>query len=193
MIAADAPAKVNLTLHVTGRRADGYHLLDSLVVFAGIADRLTFAPSDARSLQVTGPFATGVPTGPDNLIWQVADLIDPDGRAAITLDKRLPHGAGLGGGSADAAAALSALSRLWGRPVPSGRDVLSLGADVPVCRHGGPVRMQGIGEVLTAFAGGPDRCAAAALASIGLVLVNPGVPVPTRRVFAALQRPTIRR
>ncbi|WP_461306798.1 GHMP family kinase ATP-binding protein, partial [Albidovulum sp.] len=112
-----APAKVNLALHVTGRRGDGYHLLDSLVVFAGVGDRLRVAAAARLSLTVTGPEGRGVSAGGDNLVLRAARLLDPGGGAAIALEKHLPAAAGIGGGSADAAAALRALAALWDRPL----------------------------------------------------------------------------
>ena len=165
-----APAKINLTLHVTGQRADGYHLLDSLVVFAGIGDRLVYEPGDVLSLEVNGPFADGVPTDRRNLVWQAAEMCGWTGR--ITLTKRLPHGAGIGGGSSDAAAVLRDL----GGPSEA---ALALGADVPVCLSPAPQRMRGIGEVLDPVPGLP---------AMDVVLVNPGVTVPTGAVFQALPR-----
>lgn len=174
-----APAKVNLALHVTGRRADGYHLLDSVVVFADAGDWITFAPDDALSLRVTGPRADGVPSDERNLIWRAAELLGPGLGAAITLDKHLPHAGGIGGGSADAAAALRGLAALWGSLLPDAGDVLSLGADVPVCLFGRPARMAGIGEDITALPPLPP---------LWLVLVNAGVAVPTGPVFKELAR-----
>lgn len=169
-----APAKVNLALHVTGRRADGYHLLDSLVVFADVADRLRVTPGPL-GLTVGGPMAAGVPAGEDNLVMRAARLIGVP--AAITLEKHLPAAAGIGGGSSDAAAALRALARLAGRGVP---DALALGADLPVCLAApAPQRMRGIGERLDP---------APPLPPAWLVLANPGVGVATPAVFAALER-----
>lgn len=179
-VSAFAPAKVNLTLHVTGRRADGYHLLDSLVVFAEAGDRLTAAPADELALAVTGPLAAGVPTGADNLVLRAARLLSPDRGAAITLEKHLPAAAGIGGGSSDAAAALRALSALWVVPMPGVAALMTLGADVPVCAHAAPVRMAGLGEVLTP---------APALPPFWMVLANPRVAVSTRAVFKALATP----
>lgn len=164
-----APAKINLTLHVTGQRADGYHLLDSLVVFADLGDRLWFAPSETLSLTVTGPFADGVPTDDRNLVWQAAERAGQT--AAITLEKNLPHGAGIGGGSSDAAAVL----RHFGVTLGAG----ALGADVPVCLTPSAQRMRGIGDVLESV---PN------LPTLEAVLVNPGVHVPTPEVFKALDR-----
>jgi 4-diphosphocytidyl-2-C-methyl-D-erythritol kinase len=176
-VEAFAPAKINLTLHVTGRRADGYHLLDSLVGFAAVGDRITVAAARETSLTVTGPFAADVPQGSDNLVLKAAALME--GPAKITLDKMLPVASGIGGGSADAAATLRALAKLSGQPLPPTEDVLSLGADVPVCLAGGLVRMQGIGERLT-------PCAPSL--RWPMVLVNPGVALSTGSVFGALHR-----
>lgn len=176
-IEAFAPAKVNLALHVTGRRPDGYHLLDSLVVFADLGDRLRFETASELSLDVTGPFASGVPTDGSNLVLKAAALMAEQG-ARIRLEKQLPHGGGIGGGSSDAATTIRALSRLWDVPLPGAAAVLSLGADVPVCLMAPtPQRMRGIGADLTSVAALPDA---------HIVLVNPGVPVPTKDVFARL-------
>lgn len=177
MIREDAPAKINLALHVTGQRADGYHLLDSLVVFAGVGDKLSFAPAQDLTLSVTGPFATGVPTGPENLILRAASLLSGRTGAEITLTKNLPHAAGIGGGSADAAATLRGLTQLWTLPLPNLTTVLSLGADVPVCLSHAPQRMAGIGE---------DLSPAPPLPPLFSVLVNPRVAVPTGSVFRSL-------
>ncbi len=175
-----ARAKVNLTLHVTGRRPDGYHLLDSLVVFPELGDLIEVEAASGLSLTIDGPFAQDLGTGADNLVLQAAELIRPNGAgAAIHLTKSLPVASGIGGGSADAAATLRALARLWDVPL-EGVDVLSLGADVPVCVGSTAVRMQGIGERLTPFEGLPE---------FWLVLVNPGVGVPTPAVFGALSDP----
>src|SRR5262245_45855817 len=175
-----ALAKVNLFLHVTGRRADGYHLLDSLVVFADIGDVLRYQSSDALSLRVTGPFAPALAEEPDNLVLRGARALAEEAgvqpRGIITLEKRLPVASGLGGGSADAAAALRLLRRAWSVDVADAtlhRIAAGLGADVPVCVDSQAARMHGIGEQLTA---------APALPAAGLVLVNPGVPVATAAV-----------
>lgn len=172
-----ARAKVNLALHVTGRRADGYHLLDSIVAFAATGDRVTVTKAPDLGLSITGPFAEGLSTS-DNLVLRAARALHPSRGAAITLDKNLPIASGIGGGSADAAATLLALSRLWSLPLPSPETVLALGADVPVCLAGHSARMQGIGEALAPLA----------LPSAGLLLVNPGVTVATAEVFRALTR-----
>ncbi|WP_201288968.1 4-(cytidine 5'-diphospho)-2-C-methyl-D-erythritol kinase [Profundibacterium mesophilum] len=170
-----APAKINLALHVTGRRADGYHLLDSLVIFAGPGDTVTARPAKEWSLSVTGPRAAGIPAGEENLVLRAARLMGGP-PAHLTLDKHLPASAGIGGGSADAAAALRALARLTGRPIPA--DLQALGADLPVCMASLPARMRGIGERLDPFA----------VPALELCLVNPGIPLSTPRVFAALER-----
>ena len=179
-----APAKVNLTLAVLGRRADGYHLLDSLVVFAGIADRLTFAPGPALSLNVRGETAEQAGPLDDNLVLKAARGLASEvpglelGR--FTLEKRLPVAAGLGGGSSDAAAALRLLARA-NRRKPDSAPFLKvaprIGADVPVCLDPRPRRMRGIGEALSAPLNMPKLAA---------VMVNPGVAVPTRDVFMEL-------
>lgn len=166
---AFAPAKINLTLHVTGQRADGYHLLDSLVVFADVGDRLQFSAGPRLSMGVTGEFASGVPTDARNLVWQAAEAAHWTGH--IRLDKVLPHGGGIGGGSSDAATALNVLA-----PEIAPHIALSLGADVPVCRVASAARMQGIG----------DRVAPIPLPELPALLVNPGVAVPTGAVFKAL-------
>jgi 4-diphosphocytidyl-2-C-methyl-D-erythritol kinase len=172
-----APAKVNLTLHVTGRRADGYHLLDSLVVFAGVGDRVSASLADEASLVVTGPMAAGLSGEGDNLVLRAARLMGVAAR--IGLEKVLPVSSGIGGGSADAAATLRLLARLSGRALPGAAEVLALGADVPVCLQGRAVRMTGIGEGLGAVPALPEAW---------LVLVNPGVGVSTPAVFKALAR-----
>lgn len=177
-LAVAAPAKINLTLHVTGRRADGYHLLDSLVTFAGAGDRLLLEPAGELSLAVTGPEGAGL-AGADNLVLRAARAFGMGQGARITLDKQLPVASGIGGGSADAAAALRGLARLWDVPLPGPAAVLALGADVPVCLHGRTCRMAGVGEAISP---------APPLPPVWAVLANPRVPVATPAVFAALAR-----
>jgi 4-diphosphocytidyl-2-C-methyl-D-erythritol kinase len=164
-----APAKVNLTLHVTGRRGDGRHLLDSVVMFADLGDLLTVGPGDG--LTVTGPFAAGVPTNGRNLI--VRALAAAGLTRAVTLDKRLPHPGGIGGGSSDAATALRLAGARLGPEA-----LLALGADLPVCMAAGASRMRGIGEVVEPLA----------LPPLHAVLLHPGLDAPTGAVFAALAR-----
>ncbi|ETX15086.1 4-diphosphocytidyl-2C-methyl-D-erythritol kinase [Roseivivax halodurans JCM 10272] len=170
-----APAKVNLTLHVTGRRSDGYHLLDSLVAFADVGDTVTAEPADALTLEVTGPMGADVPTGPENLVLAAARLFDAPRGARLILDKHLPAAAGIGGGSSDAAAALRLLSRLWDLPVPEGS--VALGADVPMCLDPRVQRVRGVGD---------ERRPVDILPPLPTVLVNPGVPVATPEVFKRL-------
>lgn len=180
-----APAKINLTLHVLGKRPDGYHLLESLVVFANAGDTLTVDPSEDLSFHVTGPNAAALADTPDadNLVLKAARLLDAGGGrgARITLDKHLPVAAGIGGGSADCAAAMRALNSLWGlghNAATLGALGLDLGADVPVCVQAPrPCVMSGIGEKITRAPSMPD---------LWCVLVNPGVPVATGPVFKAL-------
>lgn len=181
-----ARAKVNLTLHVTGRRPDGYHLLDSVVVFAGVADRLTFEVADHCALAVTGPFARNVSSGDDNLVKKAIRALsrvcgDQVTRIGITLEKNLPVAAGLGGGSADAAAALRGLAQFFAIDLPFEklREIAAgLGADVPVCLGSRAARMSGVGETIEPIADFRPRHA---------VLVNPGVAVSTAEVFHELK------
>ncbi|MBS0537760.1 MAG: 4-(cytidine 5'-diphospho)-2-C-methyl-D-erythritol kinase [Proteobacteria bacterium] len=178
-----ARAKVNLWLNVVGRRADGYHLLDSLVAFADLADTLEASPSDGLTLTVDGPGAATLANEPDNLVLRAArKLADRAGvapRAALRLTKNIPIAAGLGGGSADAAAALLALSDLWrlALPVEELFDLAgSLGADVPMCLAGRPAIASGVGERLDP---------APPLPAWAILLVNPGAALSTPEVFAA--------
>ena len=176
-----ARAKVNLFLHVVGRRADGYHLLDSLAVFPDAADELMGEPAGTLSLETEGPFAGAL--GSDNLVLRAArGLIEAAGTtsgARLVLNKRLPVASGIGGGSADAAAALRVLNRIWNLGLPAAElagIALGVGADVPVCLVGEPARMGGIGEILGA---------APLLPPCGIVLVNAGYAVSTAEVFQA--------
>jgi 4-diphosphocytidyl-2-C-methyl-D-erythritol kinase len=185
-LAERAPAKVNLSLHVLGRRADGYHELQSLVVFAAVGDGLTLvpAPGPALSLEVTGPFAAKAGASADNLVLTAATRLSAaiDGLALghFTLDKALPVAAGIGGGSSDAAAALRLIARANGL-APDDPRLLAVaqatGADVPVCLDPRPRVMRGIGEKLSA---------PLALPPLPAVLVNPGVAVATAAVFGRL-------
>lgn len=170
-----APAKVNLSLHVTGQRPDGYHLLDSLVCFADFGDQISLQRAESTSLTVSGPFAQGVPTDASNLILKAVSFFEGAPLVAVHLDKRLPAAAGIGGGSADAAATLRLLAALTRQPVPV--NTAHLGADVPVCLFDSAVRMQGVGEVISPLRSFPKLPA---------VLINPSVAVPTPKVFKAL-------
>ena len=180
-------AKVNLYLHVTGRRDDGYHFLDSLIAFTAAGDRISLAPRPAGAgpcLAVDGPFAAAVPTDGTNLalraVHELSTLLDRPADVAVSLTKNLPVAAGIGGGSADAAAVIRGCLRLWGCGAGHGdavhRLALGLGADVPVCLHPGSWFVGGIGEELNP---GPATGGAA------IVLVNPNLPVPTPAVFRA--------
>jgi 4-diphosphocytidyl-2-C-methyl-D-erythritol kinase len=179
-----APAKVNLTLHVLGRRSDGYHEIESLVAFADVGDRLTFIPGDRLTLDVSGPGAEASGAIGDNLVLkaarELAARIDRVLAGRFVLDKQLPVAAGLGGGSSDAAAALRLLARHNNLSLDDSRlyaAARATGADVPVCLDPKARMMRGIGEILAA---------PIALPELPAVLVNPGVAVPTKDVFAAL-------
>lgn len=183
-LATRAPAKINLTLHVLGRRADGYHDLESLVVFAGTGDDLRLEPARTLTLEVSGPTAPLAGSHAENLVMKAARLLAErvDGLKVGTfhLTKRLPVAAGIGGGSSDAAAALRLLGRLNGLPLthPAVREAARLtGADVPVCLEPGARMMRGAGEDV-----GPGL----SLPRLFAVLVNPRVPVETPAVFKAL-------
>ncbi len=183
----DAPAKVNLTLRVLGRRADGYHEIESLVAFASVGDHLSFAPGGALALNVRGPSAAQAGATADNLVLKaagaLADRLPTVGAGTFDLEKRLPVAAGLGGGSADAAAALRLLARV--NNLAADDPLLyaaarATGADVPVCLDPRTRLMRGIGEVLF----GPFK-----LPALQGVLVNPGVALETKAVFARWKPP----
>lgn len=183
MIRRFAPAKINLYLHVVGRRADGYHQLDSLAVFAGTGDWLTAYPASDLSLTVSGPMADGLAGEGDNIVLKAARILAEHAGitpcARLELEKHLPVSSGIGGGSADAAAALGALSSLWNLSLDA-TDLaalgLRLGADLPICLAGQPCFMGGIGEILTP---------APPLPPAALLLVNPGTGLSTPAVFKA--------
>ena len=187
-----APAKINLALHVVSRRTDGYHLIDSLVVFADYADLVSAVPSPGRQVELTldGHFANELDllSRPrDNLVVRAAEaLIGEAGKkrkvppTQLVLTKRIPIGAGLGGGSADAAATLRLLNRRWGLgldDVRLGKIGLNLGADVPMCLMPKPVIARGIGERLTPVIGMPR---------LPVVLAHPSIPLSTTAVYARL-------
>ena len=185
----NAPAKVNLTLRVLGRRPDGFHDLESLVVFADFGDRLGFVRGGELTLTVRGPSAAQAGEGADNLVLKAANALaarEPAiGLGAFDLDKSLPVAAGIGGGSADAAAALRLLAKANGLP-PEHPALFAAaratGADVPVCLDPRPRIMRGIGEVLS-----PPL----ALPALPVVLVNPGVALTTKAVFARWTPPAV--
>ena len=179
-----APAKINLALHVTGQRGDGYHLLDTLVTFANVGDHLNFAPAQNLSLSITGPEARHLPNDQDNIILKAANILrnyaaDDTLGAKITLQKNLPVAAGVGGGSTDASATLLGLMDFW--KIEVGQHslqemALELGADVPMCLHGESALVRGIGEEIEPIA----------LPKLAMVLVNPRVALSTPRIFKAL-------
>lgn len=182
-----APAKINLALHVTRRREDGYHDLESLIVFADITDELVAEPADQDELNINGPFAAGLGSGSTNLVMRAVSAFRqrwPDRAPAglrLGLTKNLPVAAGIGGGSADAAAALRMLHRLSGQTLPLAdlTDLAAgLGADVPACLLSRPLVARGVGEILSPLPEFPD---------LFIVLVNPLVPVVTADVFRRLR------
>jgi 4-diphosphocytidyl-2-C-methyl-D-erythritol kinase len=186
-VAWHAPAKINLALHVTGRRADGYHLLESLAVFARFGDCVSVAASDDDRFSVSGPFAAGVPTDRTNLVLRARDALRgafpriADAPVAIALEKNLPVASGIGGGSSDAAAALHALAGFWRVGDEAlARIGLALGADVPMCLAARPLIARGIGEVIDPLWQFP---------ALPLVLVNPGIAVSTPEIFRTLSSP----
>ncbi len=176
-----APAKINLTLRVLGRREDGYHELESLVAFADVADKLDLEPGETASLDIIGPFAKVCGPRGDNLVLKaVQTLRHRKGRlkaGSFILEKNLPVAAGIGGGSADAAAALRLLARANGMALDDPRitgSAIEVGADVLVCLDPKPRIMRGVGDLLSE----PH-----VLPPLPALLVNPGVPLPTRDVF----------
>ena len=178
-----APAKVNLALHVTGLRSDGFHLLESLVVFADVADVLHLSEAGDTKLMVSGPEAEGIPAGPDNLILRTLKRLAPDRSAQVHLVKNLPAAAGLGGGSADAAAVVRAAFALWPDLVRQNRsmdhlhaELATLGADIPMCLASTPCRADGIGEKIEHIS----------LPQTPALLVNPRVSLSTPQVFQQL-------
>lgn len=183
-----ARAKINLSLHVTGRRGDGYHLLESLVAFADVGDTLELTPDDTMTLSVRGPHANALSSPAENLVMRAAMLLREKlgerlSPARMVLHKSLPVASGIGGGSADAAAALRGLNRLGRIPVADtelARMAGKLGADVPVCLRSRPALIRGIGEIVDDAPHLPD-CPA--------VLVNPGVQVSTPAAFRMLDIP----
>jgi 4-diphosphocytidyl-2-C-methyl-D-erythritol kinase len=182
-----APAKVNLALHVTGRRPDGYHTIESLAVFTRFGDRLHLEPAAVDTFSITGPFGPGLPDDESNLVLRARDALRQACASnlppiSISLEKNLPVASGIGGGSSDAAAVLKALNQIWNCGL--GQHELaeiarSLGADVPMCLSAKPLIATGIGEKLKPISGFP---------ALALVLVNPGVAVSTPQVFDKLER-----
>ena len=187
MVTAEAPAKINLYLHVTGKRADGYHLLDSLIAFADVGDTIEANEADDLALGCDGPFGAALGTEPDNLVLKAARLLaeraDIEPHARLRLTKRLPIASGIGGGSADAAATLHALSELWSLALPErtlSALAAKLGADVPICLHGHAAYIGGIGEIIDPAPALPDA---------GILLANPGHALSTPSVFKGFKGP----
>jgi 4-diphosphocytidyl-2-C-methyl-D-erythritol kinase len=181
-----AAAKINLALHVVGRRENSYHELDTVAVFADIADVVEVSPADVLCLSISGRFAAHAPADEENIVLRAARrLLEESGAgkgAAIRLEKNLPAGTGFGGGSADAAAVLHALNKLWGLSLDAAElNAISapIGADIPMCLAGRALRARGIGEGIDPIEGWPP---------LPLVLVWPGRPVSTAAVFGALTR-----
>ncbi len=182
-----APAKLNLYLHVTGKRADGYHLLDSLAAFVDICDRVTVAPAEALSFRADGPFSAAFAheDPANNLVVraarELAVVARREPQVAMSLTKHLPVASGIGGGSADAAACLRGLAHLWGID-PAGEAVMAvaakLGSDIPVCFAGHACFMGGVGTELAPAPSLPDA---------GLLLANPGIGLSTPAVYRARQ------
>lgn len=179
-----ARAKINLALHVVGQRDDGYHLLDTIVTFAELGDQLSIEPSEQLELTTTGPHAAGLDQKVDNLVIRAAHMLQRESgntrlTARLRLCKTLPVASGLGGGSADAAAAMRGLNQFWklGISGPRLRELaLKLGADVPMCVIGRPAHVRGIGEAIEPVT----------IPALPIVLVNPHIPVSTPGVFKCL-------
>ena len=171
-----AAAKINLALHVVGFNEKGYHSLDSLVTFANIGDVIQVRPYNSLKLSIDGPFASSVPQGAENIIIKAAKFLSLDGKAHIRLTKNLPVQAGLGGGSADAAATLRSLSKLWNVPIPNSPEVL--GADIPICLLSETAIVQGIGEKIMPVSI-PEK--------LQIILIKPCTGLSTETVFKTLK------
>ena len=194
-IRLDTPAKINLTLNITGRRGDGYHLMESLVTFADLKDIITITPAEKDRMIITGPYEDDLNylSHDDNIIMKALNAFRDNTRwdacFEIILDKHIPVAAGIGGGSSNAAALLTFLRQHYPTPIDDEALFemgLSLGADLPVClggMHHHLWRMSGIGDVLDPVDYPPSS-------AFGMVLMNPGIAVPTRSIFAALDPKT---
>ena len=168
-----APAKINLALHLRGSRDDGFHLLESLVVFSEFGDRLSVSSCRSLCLSVSGRFGAHAPAGPDNLVARAVRLVSNGQGVAVKLQKRIPVASGLGGGSSDAATVLRLLS-VQRETNPTSEMLASLGTDVPVCFARKTSIVEGTGEIVSPSLPAP---------SLDLVIVNPGKPLETREVF----------
>ncbi|MDJ0685881.1 MAG: 4-(cytidine 5'-diphospho)-2-C-methyl-D-erythritol kinase [Alphaproteobacteria bacterium] len=183
-VVIDAPVKLNLYLHVTGRREDGYHLVDTLIAFCAFGDRVTATPADTLTLDATGPFADDLPPGDSNLALRAVKRLKQASQALtgahIQLEKFIPPAAGVGGGSTDAASAMLAVNKIWGDQALDEAVLYEaargLGADLPVCLYRRPAFASGIGQ---------DLVAAPILPEAGVLLVNPRVRLSTPSVFGA--------
>ncbi|WP_192362560.1 4-(cytidine 5'-diphospho)-2-C-methyl-D-erythritol kinase [Mesorhizobium mediterraneum] len=184
--ALHAHAKINLALHVTGRRADGYHMIESLAVFTRFGDRVEIEIADSDGFSVSGRYASAVPLDDSNLVVKARNALREQAGprhmppVAIRLEKNLPVASGVGGGSSDAATVLRGLAETWRLDLDDAdlaRIGLSLGADVPMCLAAKPLIARGVGDELSAVPGFP---------ALGLVLVNPGTAISTADVFNAL-------
>ena len=183
-VTVHAPVKINLYLHITGRREDGYHEVDTLIAFTDFGDEIAAQASDTLKVSAEGAFADELPQGEDNLVVKAVEALRHEAgeirHAHVTLSKRIPLAAGVGGGSADAAAAMWAASRVWGLDTKDKVDLFKvgrpLGADVPACLYRRPAFAAGIGQ---------DLIAAPTLPEAGILLVNPGIKLSTPSVFRA--------
>lgn len=175
-IETSAFAKINLGLHVRSVLSTGYHELESLVTFANIKDKIEVNPSKDLTLSITGPFAHAVPKDSTNIVIKAAKFLSPEGKAHIKLTKNLPVEAGLGGGSADAAATLRSLSHFWKIPIPNYTE--TLGADVPVCLQSQTAIMKGIGEKITPVVI-PEN--------LKIILIKPKIGLSTKEIFNKLE------
>ena len=179
MLTEIAYAKINLALHVRKRRDDGYHELETVFAFADTGDALTAEPANDLSLDIVGPFADGLTSDTDNLVMRAATALQTHGQGArLVLHKNLPIASGIGGGSADAAAALRLLSRLWAVDADLLPIAASLGADVPACLYSETMWGEGVGDELKPFA-------REGISGLPVLLVNPGIACPTGPIFAA--------
>ena len=178
MISEFAPAKINLSLHLVGQKSDGYHLLDSIVSFVNVGDKISIEPGKSGDLKVAGPFAKDLPRSNHNLVLKAARLFNNIKFSRITLEKNIPVTSGIGGGSADAAATVRLFSKFYNKPELTVEKLISLGSDVPVCMQKGIVRMMGVGEEIINLSPAPK---------VGILLVNPRKALSTAEVFSAVK------
>ena len=177
MISEFAPAKINLSLHLVGQKSDGYHLLDSIVSFVNVGDKISIEPGKSGDLKVAGPFAKDLPRSNHNLVLKAARLFNNIKLSRITLEKNIPVTSGIGGGSADAAATVRLFSKFYNKPELTVEKLISLGSDVPVCMQKGIVRMMGVGEEIINLSPAPK---------VGILLVNPRKALSTAEVLSLI-------